>query len=1248
MHFAMSIRSGLLALFLMIAASCATYKPQSSLSEIKRPTNEEKAIEHSFYLMGDAGKSPMGGLTVALQAFKAELGRAAPNSTAIFLGDNIYEKGMPEKGHMGRAFAEHQMNAQAATLTDFPGQAIFIPGNHDWYGGGVEALKRQENYLEDLLVKNTFLPENGCAIESRHISENIELIIIDSQWFIVDWDRHPTLNDDCDIKTREVFFDEYESLIKKARGKTTVVAIHHPMYANGPHGGQFTFRSHMTPLPVLGSVKNLIRKTSGVINADLINRRYNELRKRLVTISQDNEKVIFVSGHDHNLQYLEEDNLHQIVSGSGAKKSATRCVGGGQFSYGTHGYAVLDIFRDGSSSVRFFSAEDSAIVFQKQVLPADVDDAGIYDHKKYGTQVSASVYAKKETEKSAFHKFLWGERYRDIYSTMVSAPTVNLDTMFGGLSVVRKGGGNQSMSLRLEDKTGVQYVMRALRKNPVQYLQAIMFKDQYIEGQFDDTSTEAFILDVFAGAHPYAPFTIGPLADAIGVYHTSPVLYFVPKQRALGHFNDEFGDQLYMIEEHTSDGHAGFQAPGYQHDIVGTSEMMKKIHADEDIMIDEALYIRSRLFDMLIGDWDRHQDQWRWIEVERGGKRVYLPLPRDRDQAFSNIADGFLLKTAVALVPEARVLRNYDEELEDVKGMNAPAYALDMELIQTAKKEVWDAQVQLIQNNINDDVIEAAFLNFPEEVRGKSVDMIKSKLQGRLHSLQQISDRYYAFINRFSVVKGSNKDDWFEIERLPKGTTKITAFRIQGGKKGEKFFEHTYQSDKTKEIWIYALDDNDVFHVFGNHARHRTKVRLIGGQNNDTYDIEQGKGISFYDYKSKESTVLTSKGRKKFTDDYETNVYDYKKLKYNTNRVIPTIGRNPDDGLKIGISDKFTINGFERNPFTQQHHIATSYYFATRGFDLSYSGEIAAVAHGVNFGLDSHFNSPNYAINFFGYGNTTPNFEADKDDEIDVDMDFNRVRVRTFRAMPSVILRGELGSQFKVGLVYEANEIERTPGRFLDGILDLIDPSEEEPDIDSIFVERDFYGLDAAYHFDNKDNKAFPTIGMEFFLHGGFRNNWETDKDFYFLISELGIAHKLIASGQVVLASRIRTHFNLGDDYEFYQAATIGASTGLRGYRNQRFTGQHAFVQSSEVRWNFLNVKTALIPVSLGVFAAFDYGRVWVDDDRVILPDSNENRWHSTPGIGLFVDMAEMLTANFSAFDSDEGLRLAFRLGFQF
>jgi hypothetical protein len=35
-------------------------------------------------------------------------------------------------------------------------------------------------------------------------------------------------------------------------------------------------------------------------------------------------------------------------------------------------------------------------------------------------------------------------------------------------------------------------------------------------------------------------------------------------------------------------------------------------------MFDEDEYIKARLFDMLIGDWDRHYDQWRWAEQKKG------------------------------------------------------------------------------------------------------------------------------------------------------------------------------------------------------------------------------------------------------------------------------------------------------------------------------------------------------------------------------------------------------------------------------------------------------------------------------------------------------------------------------------------------------------------------------------------------------------------------------------------------------
>ena len=418
---------------------------------------------------------------------------------------------------------------------------------------------------------------------------------------------------------------------------------------------------------------------------------------------------------------------------------------------------------------------------------------------------------------------------------------------------------------------------------------------------------------------------------------------------------------------------------------------------------------------MLIGDWDRHQDQWRWIEFKEEGKKVYRPMPRDRDQAFSIMSDGFLLSAAVKFLATARLLRNYDDDLVDVKGVNIEPYPLDMELIQQADKSVWDAQVKIIQEGVTDDIIEKAFLNVPAEVRDETIDEIKRKLKARRGNLQKISDRYYQLMTKYAVIKGTNKDDWFDIERLPNGQTKVTAYRIQGGEKGDIFLEKTYTKEHTKEIWIYALDDDDTFHVYVENSSKEIKLRLIGGQNNDTYNIENGKRVTYYDYKSKKNTILTKKGHKKLSDIYHTNVYDYKKLKNNTVEFLPNLGANPDDGFRIGVTSVFTNYGFERNPFTSQHTISALYYFATSGFDFDYHGEFANLFPNVNFGVDAHFNSPNYAVNFFGFGNDSPNPEADENDGLDVDLDYNRVKIRTFKVMPSLIWRGQQGGKGGAG-----------------------------------------------------------------------------------------------------------------------------------------------------------------------------------------------------------------------------------------
>jgi hypothetical protein len=1227
---------------LLLFGSCATFNPQYN-SEQETTTQDNKQIEHSFYLIGDAGNAPLGESSLALQAFKTALDNASKNSTAIFLGDNIYEKGLPKKKDKNRALAEHQLIVQTRAVKNFKGQSIFIPGNHDWYSDGPEGLKRQEKYIEDILGKDSFLPENGCPIEKIHISNDIELIIVDSQWYIEDWDNHPTINDECEFKTRNDFLDEYESLIKKARGKTTIVALHHPMYTNGPHGGQYSFADHMKPVPVLGTLKNLVRKTGGVVNTDLQNIRYNELKRRLVTISQENKKVVFVSGHDHSLQYLVADNLHQIVSGSGSKISPTRNIGAGQFSYGTPGYARLDVYKDGSSHVRFYGTEENKLVYETDVIKSeDKKSVKVYP-TTFPKEMAGLVYSEEETDKSGLFKFLWGDRYRKLYSTSVMAPTVDLDTMYGGLKVIRKGGGNQSISLRLEDKNGAQYVMRALRKNAVQYLQSLVFKENYIEGQFDKTGTEALVLDVFAGSHPYAPFVTGTLSDAIGLYHTNPTLYYIPKQRALGNFNGEFGDALYMIEEHTSEGHSDQASFGFKDTVISTEDVMDKLHKDEDIVIDEAAYIRARLFDMLIGDWDRHYDQWRWIEFKENGKKVYRPLPRDRDQAFSIMSDGPLFGIGVALIPAARILRKYNDDLVDVKSFNVEPYPLDMEFIQHSNKAVWDAEVKAIQDGITDAVIEEAFLNFPEEVRDESMDKIKRKLKSRRGNLQAISDRYFKLVNKFAVIKGTNKDDYFTIECLSNGEVKIIAQRIKKGKKADVFLERTYNKSETKEIWIYGLDDDDIFEAKGKN--NKIKIRLIGGQNNDTYIIPEGGKIVIYDYKSKKNDVSqVKKARMRLNDDYDVNVYDYKKLKNNTNAIIPIIGSNPDDGFKIGVTNINTDYGFERNPFTSQHIVSAAYYFATQGFELAYRGEFANVVGNLNLGIDGQFNSPNYAINFFGYGNSTPNPEADDDDGFDTDLDYNRVKIRSIKVMPSLIWKGDFGSNVKAGISYEKNEVNSTNGRVL--AEEFSDPT--SPVNESVFDDQDFYGAEATYAFKNKDDKAFPTLGMEVGLKVGYKHNVETSKGFGYVMPTLAFDYKLISSGQVVLATNISGHVNLGDDFEFFQGATLGANTGLRGFRNERFTGKNAFVQTTDIRWNILGLKTGILPISLGVFGGFDYGRIWVDDDLVLDPTFNDDLWNTSMGGGIFINLAQIMTANISAFNSDDGLRLAFKMGFGF
>ena len=240
--------------------------------------------------------------------------------------------------------------------------------------------------------------------------------------------------------------------------------------------------------------------------------------------------------------------------------------------------------------------------------------------------------------------------------------------------------------------------------------------------------------------------------------------------------------------------------------------------------------------------------------------------------------------------------------------------------------------------------------------------------------------------------------------------------------------------------------------------------------------------------------------------------------------------------------------------------------------------------------------------------------------------------MRQFRFGASLLWKGELGSLVKLAATYEAIEVENTASRFVNLTAQL--PTR-------VFNNQNFIGSELSYHFANTDNAAFPTLGMAINLAVGYKTNIDESTRFGYFKPSISFDYKLSNDGRIVFATKLGGQMNFGDDFEFYQAARLGARNGLRGYRFDRFLGKSSFYQSSDIRINIKKMKTSLIPLTIGLYGGFDYGKVWT-------PNLPTGDWNTSIGGGLISDAADMLSASIGAFNSDDGMRIAFALGFGF
>lgn len=1227
----------LLICFFIVAllSSCATKKPQygkntSPITEYD--TLLRKKVSHRFFLVGDAGLATQPNSQQLLTIIESKLEDAGKDATLIFLGDNIYPHGMPpEEDKEERKAAEESLNSQLAITKNFKGKTIFMPGNHDWYSG-LNGLEEQEKFVKDFLkAKKSFMPGDGCAIDDLAINDSLRLVVVDSEWFIEDWDDEPTINDKCDIKTREDFFIELEDVLTKNQNNSIILAIHHPLMTNGPHGGQYSWEKQLfpvwknVPLPVIGSLVNFIRKTSGVSPQDIQAKQYRTLVKRIKTLVQNRDNVIVVSGHDHNLQYIQKDNINQIISGAGSKEEAAKAINPNDFTYGGTGYAILDIYDTYTSKITYFAVKDNKEqkLFEKVIVRPKKTEFILQQYPdNFPKTVEASVYTPEMTQKTGFYKFLFGNYYRSYYSTSIQAPTITLDQLYGGVTPVREGGGHQSMSLRLADKDGKEYVMRGIKKSATKFLQSVAFKDRYVGNEFKNTYTEDFLLDFYTSSHPYSALILDDLSESVGIYHTNPKLYYIPKQNALAQFNENFGDELYMVEERPTDEFKNFESFGKPDAIESTDDVLLNIQKDKKYTIDEKALIRARLFDNIIGDWDRHTDQWRWARYNiTKDSVVYKPIPRDHDQAFANY-EGTLLRLLLN-IPAARHIRPFKEEIKGIRWLNKAAYPMDLAFITNSGEDIWLREAKYLKEHLTDDIIDQAFTQLPREVQDGTMEEIKYKLKKRRDDIEKYALEYREVLLKTVLLTGTDKKEKFVINRLPHGKTEVKIFSIKKDGSISQIHDKVYNRNETKELWIYGLDDDDIFEVYGKPKKAIT-VRLLGGQNHDTYIVENGKKIKIYDFKSKENTYQTDrKTSLLLTNDYELNTYNFKRPTYNYFAGYPMAGYNPDDGVKIGGLVNYTVNNFNRMPYSQKHSIAGNVFFATGGFELKYRGIFMNIASKWNFALNAVYTSPNFSSNYFGYGNETLN----NDEELG--MDYNRVKTRTLSVAPSFFKTMQNGGFFELQAQAENIAVENSGGRFIN-----------EPGMvpSYIFDNRKYVGASVQYKFENYDNASLPGLGMTFSALGGWKTSTDdTNINFPYAEGLLSFTHKITSDDKLVLSTTFKTRILFNSKFEFYQGATLGGDNDLRGYRRERFTGKESFLQTTDLRYTIGRLRNGIFPVKYGLYGGFDYGRVWIEND-------SSKKWHSSAGGGFFLNTVDAVTAKVSYFKGSDRGRLVFGL----
>lgn len=811
--------------------------------------------------------------------------------------------------------------------------------------------------------------------------------------------------------------------------------------------------------------------------------------------------------------------------------------------------------------------------------------------------VIIKIYPKYDSV-GRFHRFLFGENYRKEYARDTKVPTIRISEFNGGLTPTQRGGGNQSHSLRLVDSKGREWVLRSVEKFPEILLPEV----------FRKTFAGTVIKDNMSAQNPFSALVVPEIANAVGVPHSDPIIGWVVPDPRLGEFSGVFANTLCLIEQREPEG-----------DSDNSLKMLRKLDDNNDYYLDGTQLLRAKALDALLGDWDRHEDQWRWKpEKNKDGTTKYIAVPRDRDQVFY-LSEGIIPRYAQSswLLP---MIQGYERDLKNINWFFWEGRAIYARWFAGIEEQEWTKVVNEFCAALTDEVLEQALRKIPEPGYSLRHDRLLQQLKARRAKLPGLMNEYYHFINRIVDVQSTNKNEFIDVQDSSGGALTITINKkAKDGALKDVIFKRTFDPKVTREIRLYVKNGNDSLVINKNSSSIRLKI--IGAEGKKNYHIENSAGsVKVFGREDNVSFSGKSNLIGKSLDNDTSNTHFVPTDLYTRKMLLLNAGYNIDDRILLGLSYKITQPGFRKLPFGSTHAFSFLHSFATSGFRFSYRGELYKTLGNADLILQGNAFAPENSQNFYGLGNETKFNNSRKY------IKYYRARFSIYQA--DIAARWHLSkSTISIGpsVQYYRYNRDDNKGRFINNIDELHSP-------DSAVINRDkvYAGILVNFVNDTRNSETFPSAGAyldaKITVYKGLNTFSNSIAQF---TGSFAFYRKLDKKAHLVISDRVGGGATIGKQ-AFYQSQFLGGQGNLLGYREFRFGGQHSLYNNFEMRFKVADFISYIIPGQFGLLGFHDVGRVWKKGEK-------SNVWHQGYGGGFYFAPASLAVIRVMAGHSNEG-----------